>query len=71
MYDKYACWCETTSARKANDIHTAMADIKTLSSKILETKGLVQTRTNEIKELTDDLVANSNSLAEATAIRQK
>ena len=22
IYDKYACWCETTSARKANDIHT-------------------------------------------------
>merc|ERR1719262_1514487 len=21
LYDKYACWCETTSARKANDIH--------------------------------------------------
>merc|ERR1719498_745675 len=30
MYDKYACWCETTSSRKANDIHQAMTDIKVL-----------------------------------------
>merc|ERR1719456_438137 len=58
MYDKYACWCETTTARKANDIHTAMADIKTLSSKILETKGLVQTRANEIEELSKNIQDN-------------
>merc|ERR1719498_976616 len=71
MYDKYACWCETTSSRKANDIHQAMTDIKVLSSKILETKGLVQTRVNEIKELTGDIMENQQELDEATAIRQK
>merc|ERR1719498_1696664 len=71
MYDKYACWCETTSARKANDIHQAMTDIKVLSSKILETKGLVQTRVNEIKELTGDIMENQKEMDEATAIRQK
>merc|ERR1719478_311731 len=53
IYDKYACWCETTSARKANDIHTAMSDIKSLSTKILELKGLVATRTSEIAQLTE------------------
>merc|ERR550537_2117896 len=41
MYNKYACWCETTSARKAKAIHKAMADIKMLGSKILEMKSLV------------------------------
>merc|ERR1719387_3134733 len=61
----------TTSARKANDIHQAMTDIKVLSSKILETKGLVQTRVNEIKELTGDIMENQKELDEATAIRQK
>merc|ERR1719247_1174789 len=51
MYDKYACWCETTTARKAQDIHQAMADIKALSSKVLENKGLVATRAAEIAAL--------------------
>merc|ERR1711988_614861 len=27
-YDKYACWCEATSARKANDIHREMMTSK-------------------------------------------
>jgi len=71
LYDKYACWCETTSARKANDIHTAMSDIKSLSTKILELKGLVATRTSEIAQ--DSLEINDNQQAqdEATGIRQK
>ena len=71
IYDKYACWCETSSARKANDIHTAMSDIKSLSTKILELKGLVATRTSEIAQ--DSLEINDNQQAqdEATGIRQK
>jgi len=71
IYDKYACWCETTSARKANDIHTAISDIKSLSTKILELKGLVATRTSEIAQ--DSLEINDNQQAqdEATGIRQK
>eukprot|EP00746_Dinoflagellata_sp_MGD_P154931 gnl/MRDRNA2_/MRDRNA2_85125_c0_seq1.p1 gnl/MRDRNA2_/MRDRNA2_85125_c0~~gnl/MRDRNA2_/MRDRNA2_85125_c0_seq1.p1 ORF type:complete len:717 (+),score=279.55 gnl/MRDRNA2_/MRDRNA2_85125_c0_seq1:82-2232(+) len=71
IYDKYACWCETTSARKASDIHTAMSDIKSLSTKILELKGLVATRTSEIAQ--DSLEINDNQQAqdEATGIRQK
>merc|ERR1719235_1339379 len=71
MYDKYACWCETTSARKANDIHQAMADIKSLSAKILEAKGLVATRAAEIAGLSNDMEENERTQAEATGIRQK
>merc|ERR1719428_336629 len=55
MYDKYACWCETTSKRKADDIHQAMADTKALSAKILQAKGLVATRTAEIAGLSKDM----------------
>merc|ERR1719326_72131 len=71
IYAQSACWCETTSARKANDIHTAMSDIKSLSTKILELKGLVATRTSEIAQ--DSLEINDNQQAqdEATGIRQK
>merc|ERR1719428_452630 len=71
MYDKYACWCETTSKRKADDIHQAMADIKALSAKILEAKGLVATRTAEIAGLSKDMSENEATQAEATGIRQK
>merc|ERR1719230_2232009 len=71
MYDKYACWCEGTSARKANDIHTAMADIKALGAKILSSKGLVATRAAEISELSKQMAENQKTQDEATGIRQK
>merc|ERR1719161_2274802 len=71
LYDKYACWCETTSARKANDIHTAMSDIKSLGTKILELKGLVATRASEIATDTLDIQSNQQAQDEATGIRQK
>merc|ERR1719230_82955 len=71
MYDKYACWCEGTSARKANDIHKAMADIKALGAKILSNKGLVATRASEISELSKQMKENQRTQDEATGIRQK
>merc|ERR1719387_513938 len=71
LYDKYACWCETTSARKANDIHTAMSDIKSLGTKILELKGLVATRESEIAQDSMDIQSNQKAQDEATGIRQK
>merc|ERR1719453_2176377 len=61
MYDKYACWCETTSSRKANDIHQAMADIKSISAEILEQKGLVATRASEIATDSNDMSANQQA----------
>merc|ERR1719271_1880791 len=60
MDDKYACWCETTTARKAQDIHQAMADIK----------GLVATRAAEISSLSRDIANTQKAMDEANAIRQ-
>jgi predicted nucleic acid-binding Zn-ribbon protein len=71
IYDKYACWCENMSARKANAIHTAHADIKSLSTQILELKGLVATRAAEIAELSRNIRDNQEAQDTATAIRQK
>merc|ERR1719261_1054626 len=71
MYDKYACWCQTTSARKANDIHQAMADIKSLGAKILSNKGLVATRAMEIAQISKAMAENQKTQAEATGIRGK
>merc|ERR1719428_2054233 len=71
MYDKYACWCETTTARKAGDIHQGMADIKSLGSKILSLKGKVATLSSEISELSKGLKDSQQAQDEATGIRQK
>jgi predicted nucleic acid-binding Zn-ribbon protein len=71
IYDKYACWCENMSARKANAIHQAHADIKSLSTSILELKGLVATRASEITQLSREIRENQESQDTATAIRQK
>merc|ERR1719313_102090 len=71
MYDKYACWCETTTARKATDIHQGMADIKSIGSKILSLKGKVATLTSEISELSKAIGDNQQAQDTATGIRQK
>merc|ERR1719313_2206142 len=71
IYNKYACWCETTSSRKATNIHQAMADIKSLSTQILEYKGAVATLASEITELTSEMQDNQGAQDEATAIREK
>merc|ERR1719313_2066349 len=71
IYNKYACWCETTSSRKATNIHQAMADIKSLSTQILEYKGAVATLASEIAELSSEMQDNQGAQDEATAIREK
>merc|ERR1719262_2167896 len=71
MYNKYACWCETTSARKAKDIHKGIADIKSLGNKILGLKSKVTSLTNDISGLTKDINGNQAAQDEATGIRQK
>merc|ERR1719443_1045860 len=71
IYNKYACWCETTSSRKATNIHQAMADIKSLSTQILEYKGAVATLAAEIAEASSEARDNQAAQDEATAIRQK
>jgi hypothetical protein len=71
VYDKFACWCELTSKEKATAIHEAHEDIKVLSTKILENKGLVATRTSEIAQLSIEIMKNQKVQDEATSIRQK
>jgi len=71
VYDKYACWCETTSKRKADDIHTAISDIKNLGTKILEQKSKVQSLSNDIASLSTRMSENQQAQDTATAIRTK
>jgi len=71
MYNKYACWCEKTSKRKAADIEGAEADLRALSQKILKLKGKVETLASEIKELKEGIEEAKEEQEEATAIRSK
>jgi len=71
IYDKYACWCETTTKRKADDIDQEDADLRSLGQRILKLKGTVATRTAEIAEATEQIQANEAEQESLTAVRQK
>merc|ERR1719174_165881 len=71
IYDKYACWCEKTSTRKANDIVQAQEDLRALGQRILKLKGKIATRTAEIAELTQNIKDNEEEQETLTAVRQK
>merc|ERR1719174_57556 len=71
IYDKYACWCEKTSKRKAQDIVTAQEDLRSLGQRILKLKGLIATRAAEIAELSDNINSNVAEQEAITAVREK
>jgi len=71
MYNKYACWCEKTTARKAADIEKALADMRALSQQILSLKGKAATLKAEIDKLAADIAANVKAQEDATNIRSK
>jgi hypothetical protein len=71
MYNKYACWCETTTTKKANDITKAETELRSLGQQILKLKGKVATLTAEIKDLSEKIGENDEEQGEATALRQK
>merc|ERR1719199_2000126 len=71
LYDKYACWCEKTLARKAVDISTAKDTIDELQTLINKLKGEIGTHTAEIAQLKKDIEANSQAQTEATELRNK
>merc|ERR1719201_2543108 len=70
-YDKTACWCEETLARKAKDISDAKAKIKELQTLIEKLEGEVATHGAEIAQLKKDIAANLASQKEATEMREK
>jgi len=68
-YDKYACWCESTLARKANDIAEAKELIKELEEEMIKLNGEIASHGAEIKQLKKDIAANLDSQREATEVR--
>merc|ERR1719217_452361 len=71
MFDKYACWCEETTDKKAHFITEARKKIKTLQRSILELKGTVAIREAELEELAKQIAEKEKAKETATAVRQK
>jgi len=70
-YDKTACWCEETLARKAQDIADAKAKIIEMQTLIEKLEGEVATHGPEIAQLKKDIAANLAAQKEATEMREK
>jgi ribosomal protein S15P/S13E len=71
IYNKYACWCETTAKRKAAAINQARMDMRRLGQTILSLKGRVAVLTSEIDQLGKDIAENDKDVELATSLRNK
>jgi len=69
-YDKYACWCEETLARKSGDITSGKEQIEELDTLIKKLKAEIATHTSEIAETKNLIAANVASRKEATEMRE-
>lgn len=69
VYDKFACWCEKTSLRKAQAIEKGQEELRALGQEILKFKALVNVRTAEITQLEKDIKNNKQEQADATQLR--
>jgi len=70
-YDKYACWVESTMARKASDISSAKEEIDQLQDAIKKNKAALASHGAEIAQLNKDIAKNKEAAKEATTIRDK
>jgi len=71
VYDKFACWCEKTTARKAGSIEEAKTSIEELSQRVLMLKGKTATLKAEIAQLEKDVAGNIDGTKESTSIRER
>jgi len=71
LYDKFACWCETTSQRKADAIDSGKATIATTTTAILTLKGAVSVLEGEIADHEATIAKNDDAMKKLTSIREK
>lgn len=71
IFDKYACWCEETTARKSHNIGFAMEEIRRLGTLVLTQKGTVSVKDYEMNVLKKQITENGDTQRQATLIRQK
>lgn len=70
-YNKFACWCEQTSKRKAAAIIAADDNLRDHGQEILSLKGQVATANSVIQQTVQQIADEQDSLAEATRLREK
>jgi len=70
-YDKFACWCEDTVARKAQEIASGKEQVETLDVLIQKLKGELGAHATDIAQLKKDIAANIEAEDEATEVREK
>merc|ERR1719156_81889 len=70
-YDKFACWCEKTLARKAAAIDTAKDTIDKAQREVTELKGKLGELGATIQQLKKEIGENEEARKEATEIREK
>merc|ERR1719387_1178423 len=71
LYDKFACWCEKTTARKGAAIEEAKAKIEELTQLINELAGKRGTLGAEVAQLKKDVASTEEAIKEATSLREK
>jgi len=71
LYEKLACWCNNNKYEKNQAIEAAEAKIAQLEAEIESLTAKTAELRTTIKETQDELAADKNELAEATALRNK
>jgi len=71
MYDKMVCWCQTNEKEKTKAVADAEALDKELSSEIEARAAKFGEDSTEIARLKSQISADTSSLKEATAIRER
>merc|ERR1719161_362737 len=71
IYDEMACWCKTNNREKTEATVIAQKTIGDLTAKIEQYTARKATLANEIESLGDENAANTDALAQATAMREK
>jgi len=70
-YDKYMCWCETNKKEKTAAIEAAQQEIADLTTFLEEAAAKEGELKSEIAGLEEDIAADEDALASATAVREK
>jgi septal ring factor EnvC (AmiA/AmiB activator) len=70
-YDKFACWCENTLARKAAAITDGKDNIEKLQTLIEKLNGELGAHSAEIDQLKKDIADNLEAQKDATELRTK
>jgi len=71
IYDKFPCWCEETTQRKATAISEAKTSIESLTNRILELKGSTATHKANIDDLNRQVTGNYAGQESSKKIRDR